>query len=149
MFPVSAGASEESENNTVLIVPLVIVLFISLFFIVGLGAFPEPVLRATFGSSFQMSPDMHALLSVRAAATGIYSLAVVLMAYEMSRKIANTGWVQLAISGAIVLGIQLFHSDLRQVVVVQLVLMVVLLMIVSLPFFKTKYRRGSALGEAA
>jgi maltodextrin utilization protein YvdJ len=57
--------------------------------------------------------------------------------------------VQLAISGAIVLGIQLFHSDLRQVVVVQLVLMVVLLMIVSLPFFKTRYRRGSALGEAA
>jgi hypothetical protein len=107
-------------------------------FIVGLGAFPEPVLRITFGSSFLMSADMHALLSLRAAATGIYSLAVVLMAYEMSRKIANTGWMQLAISGAIILGIQLFHSDLHQVVAVQLVLMVALLLIVSLPFFRAR-----------
>ena len=70
MFPVSAGVSEESDNSTVLVVPLAIVLFISVAFIIGLGAFPEPVLRATFGSSFQMSPDMHSLLGLRAAATG-------------------------------------------------------------------------------
>jgi hypothetical protein len=70
------------------------------------------------------------------------------MAYEMSRKIANTGWMQLAVSGAIVLGINLFHSTLRQVVVVQLVLMVVLLMIVSIPFFRTS-RNSVRLGEAA
>jgi hypothetical membrane protein len=87
-------------------------------------------------------------MSLYAAATGTYSLAVVLMAYEMSRKIANTGWVQLAISGAIVAGITLFHADLRQVVVVQLVIMVVLLMIVSLPFFRT-HRNSVALQEAA
>lgn len=149
MFPVSAGSDPENENSTVLVVPLLIVLFISVLFIVGLGAFPEPVLRATFGSSFQMSPDMHSLLSLRAAATGTYCIAVVLMAYEMSRKIANTGWLQLVISGAIILAIQVFHSDLRQVVVVQLVLMVVLLMIVSLPFFKTRYRKSSYLEEAA
>jgi len=72
---------------------------------------------------------------------------VVLMAYEMSRKIANTGWMQLAISGAIILGIQLFHSDLHQVVAVQLVLMVALLLIVSLPFFRA--RRNSFAREGA
>jgi len=149
MFPVSAGADPDSGNHTVLVVPLFIVLCISLVFIIGLGAFPEPVLRATFGSGFRMSADMNALLSLRAAATGAYSLAVVLMAYEMSRKIANTGWMQLAISGAIVVAIQIFHSDLREVVVVQLVLMVVLLMIVSLPFFKSRYRQHSVLEEAA
>jgi O-antigen/teichoic acid export membrane protein len=149
MFPVSAGADPEDENSSVLVVPLVIVLFISLAFIIGLGAFPEPVLRATFGSSFQMDPGMYALLSMRAAATGTYCLAVVLMAYEISRKIANTGWIQLAMSGAIAVGLEFFHSDLRQVVVVQLVLMVLLLMIVSLPFFKSQFRRSSVLEEAA
>jgi len=140
MFPISAGAEPGNENSRVLVVPLIIVLLISLVFILGLSAFPDPVLRATFGSSFQMSPDMHALLSLRAAATGTYSLAVVLMAYEMSRKIANTGWVQLAVSGAVVLGIQFLHSDLHQVVVVQLVLMVFLLLVVSLPFFRPRRR---------
>src|SRR4051812_18959998 len=40
MFPVSAGADPENENSTVLVVPLLIVLFISLVFIIGLGMFP-------------------------------------------------------------------------------------------------------------
>jgi maltodextrin utilization protein YvdJ len=52
-------------------------------------------------------------------------------------------------SGAIAVGLEFFHSDLRQVVVVQLVLMVLLLMIVSLPFFKSQFRRSSVLEEAA
>lgn len=149
MFPVSAGADPDEENSSVLIVPLFIVLFISVAFIVGLGVFPEPVLRATFGSSFQMDPSMYALLGMRAAATGTYCLAIVLMAYEISRKIASTGWIQLAMSGVIAIGLHFFHSDLRQVVVVQLVLMVVLLMVVSIPFFKSQFRRSSALEEAA
>jgi O-antigen/teichoic acid export membrane protein len=146
MFPISAGAKPKEENSAVLVVPLVIVLIISLVFIVGLAMFPEVVLRAVFGSGFHIGTGP--LMSLYAAATGTYSLAVVLMAYEMSRKIANTGWVQLAISGAIVAGITLFHADLRQVVVVQLVIMVVLLMIVSLPFFRT-HRNSVALQEAA
>jgi len=148
MFPISAGSKPKEENASVLVVPLVIVLFVSLVFIVGLAAFPEPVLRAVFGAGFQIGSGMDSLMSLYAAATGTYSLAVVLMAYEMSRKIANTGWMQLAISGAIMVGITLFHANLREVVVVQLVLMVVLLMIVSLPFFKSPYRR-SVVKEAA
>lgn len=148
MFPVSAGAKPKDENNSVLVVPLVIVLMITLVFILGLAMFPEPVLRAVFGAGFQISGGMDGLLSLYAAATGCYSLGVVLMAYEMSRKIANTGWMQLAISGAIFVGINLFHNTLREVVVVQLVLMVVLLMIVSLPFFRTA-RNSVGLGEAA
>jgi hypothetical protein len=147
MFPISAGAKPKEENASVLVVPLIIVLLISLVFIVGLAAFPEPVLRAVFGPGFQIGAGMDSLMSLYAAATGTYSLAVVLMAYEMSRKIANTGWMQLAISGAIFAGITLFHNDLHQVVVVQLVLMVVLLIIVSLPFFKT--HRKSVIEEAA
>jgi O-antigen/teichoic acid export membrane protein len=148
MFPVSAGADPAEQNGSMLVVPLVIVLGISMVFIVGLGLFPGPVLRATFGSSFQMQSDMYCLLSLRAAATATYCLAVVLMAYEMSRKIANTGWMQLAVSAAIVVGIYFFHSSLHEVVAVQLVLMVFLLMIVSVPFFRTR-RNCAGLEEAA
>lgn len=149
MFPISAGAKPKEENHSVLVVPLVIVLLISILFIIGLTMFPEPVLRAVFGSGFQMNSSMDALMSLYAAATGCYSLGVVLMAYEMSRKIANTGWIQLAVSGAIVLGIYFFHSSLHEVVAVQLALMVMLLGIVSLPFFRLRRRQMVATEEAA
>jgi uncharacterized membrane protein YjgN (DUF898 family) len=52
----------------------------------------------------------------------------------MSRKIANTGWLQLLFSGALVLLIYMFHSSLRQVIEVQIGLMLVMLVVVSLPF---------------
>jgi len=58
---------------------------------------------------------------------------VVIIAYEMSRKIANTGWIQLAFSGMLVLGISWFHSSLREVIMVQLALMIMLLVIVMVP----------------
>ena len=48
---------------------------------------------------------------MNAAATGVYAIAVVLITYEMSRRIANTGWLQLVVSGLIVLGITLVPFD--------------------------------------
>src|SRR5512133_1713227 len=69
------------------------------------------------------------------------------MAYEMSRRLANTGLVQLVFSGAIVAGITLFHSSLRDVVIVQLVAMVVLLVTVSLPFFRVARFAVAAAGS--
>jgi O-antigen/teichoic acid export membrane protein len=147
MFPISAAAQPKKENVSVLVVPILIVLGISITFIVGLSLFPDPVLRAVFGAGFQGGARLDGLLSLYAAATGTYSLGVVLMAYEMSRRIANTGWLQLVVSAAIVIGIYLFHSSLHEVVLVQLVLMVGLLMIVSIPFFRKD--RHSVLEEAA
>jgi hypothetical protein len=58
------------------------------------------------------------------------------MTFEMSRKIANTAWLQMAFSGALVIGITAFHATLQQVIVVQVVLMVLLLAAVSYPFFR-------------
>jgi hypothetical protein len=52
----------------------------------------------------------------------------------MSYKIANTSWVQLAFSGVLLGAISLFHSSLRQVVLVQLALMVLLFIFVAVPF---------------
>ena len=80
------------------------------------------------------------LLVLYAVTSGIYSLSSVTMAYEMSRKIANTSWLQLAFSGALVFGIYMFHSTLRQVIEVQLVLMSVLLLFVLVPVL----RQGTA-----
>jgi hypothetical protein len=69
----------------------------------------------------------------------------------MSYKIANTGWVQLAFSGAVVAGICWFHSSLQQVIWIQLVLMLVLLIIVAVPFLLnslTGERHGQRIAAA-
>src|SRR6266700_1882747 len=49
-------------------------------------------------------------------------------------KIANTSWVQLAFSGILIGAICQFHSSLREVVLVQLVLMLLLFVLVAFPF---------------
>src|SRR5262249_51779407 len=59
-----------------------------------------------------------------------------LMSYEISRKIGNISWLQLGFSGAIVLGIYMFHSTLKEVILVQLVTMLLLLVGVSVPFLR-------------
>jgi O-antigen/teichoic acid export membrane protein len=134
MFPISAGAKPRESNITVLVVPLLFVLVISVAFILLMNFVPGVVLRIVFGTGYtQVAP----LLSLYAAATSAYALSVVLIAFEMSRRIANTGWLQLVFSGAVVLGIYVFHSTLREVIVVQLVLMVFLLIAVALPFFRS------------
>lgn len=136
MFPISAGAKRD-DNTSVLVIPLLFVMFIALAFALGLGYFPDAALRAVFGSGFHSATHkLDSLLTLYAAATGAYSLSVVLMAYEMSRKLGKSGWVQLVFSGLIVAGISLFHSSLHQVVVVQLVLMALLLVVSLVPFFR-------------
>jgi len=59
-------------------------------------------------------------------------LSSVIITYEMSRKIANTSWLQLAFSGVMALGIYLMHNTLREVIVIQLVLMILLLFVLMI-----------------
>jgi hypothetical protein len=139
MFPISAGAKSEKENATLLVVPLLLVLFLAITFILVMTLAPGIIVHFIFGAGYH---EAEPLLSLYAAATGLYSLAVVMMAYEMSRRIANTGWLQLLFSGAIIAGITLFHSTLRDVILVQIVLMVILLIAVSLPFFRLRPGRA-------
>jgi hypothetical protein len=89
------------------------------------------------------------LLSLNAAATGTYAVSVVLITYEMSRRIANTGWLQLVVSGLIAAGISWFHSTLLEVIIVQQVLRLLLLLAVSYPFVKNWATAGRRLHEAA
>jgi O-antigen/teichoic acid export membrane protein len=139
MFPVSAAArSSDREARPVLFMSLSLVFLILSVLILGLWAIPSFVWRTLFGSHFQLGNfgGLAAQLILYAVTTGIYSLSSVMITYEMSRKIANTSWIQLAFSGALILGICLFHSGLRQVILVQLALMVILLVAVALPLLR-------------
>lgn len=143
MFPISAGAKSEAHNASLLVVPLLLVLTLAIGFILVMTFAPGFIVHFIFGSGYR---EAEPLLSLYAAATGLYSLSVVLMAYEMSRRIANTGWLQLVFSGAIITGISLFHSTLRDVILVQVVLMVFLLIAVTTPVFRM---RSAGTQEAA
>ncbi len=139
MFPVSAAARQsDREARPVLFMSLSMVFLILSFLILILWAVPSFLWKVIFGAHFEVgSSDLLApLLILYAITTGIYSLSSVMITYEMSRKIANTSWAQLAFSGSVVLGICLFHQTLRQVILVQLILMIVMMITVALPLLK-------------
>jgi O-antigen/teichoic acid export membrane protein len=139
MFPVSAAArSSDREARPVLFMSLGLVFLILSVLILGLWAIPSFLWRTLFGAHFELGNygGLAALLILYAITTGIYSLSSVMITYEMSRKIANTSWAQLAFSGALVLGICAFHQSLRQVIFVQLLLMVILMATVALPLLR-------------
>lgn len=144
MFPVSAATrSSDREARPVLFMSLFMVFLILSLLILGLWAIPSFLWRTLFGSHFELGNyggGLAALLILYAIVTGIYSLSSVMITYEMSRKIANTGWVQLAFSGALVFGICVFHQSLRQVIFVQLVLMIGLLALVAFPLLRREIK---------
>src|SRR5579864_7264545 len=144
MFPVSAGArSNDREARPVLLMSLSMVAGILSVLILGLWAVPSFLWKMIFGAHFSTGTagELAPLLILYAVTTGIYCLSSVIITYEMSRKIANTSWAQLAFSGTLVLGICVFHESLRQVIQVQLVLMLVLLITVALPLLRREVSR--------
>jgi O-antigen/teichoic acid export membrane protein len=139
MFPLSAGVERpEPYRRSVVITPLALVLVIAALSLIGLRLLPNVVWRGLFGASFHLGlqTGYSSLPMLYVAATSVYCLSVVLITYEMSRKIASTGWLQLAFSGAIGVGIYRFHGSLHQVIMVQVVLMLLLLVCVSVPFLR-------------
>ena len=111
------------------------------FLFLSISLTPSTFWDAAFGKSFQLTGygSLQGLLILYAVSTGIYALSVVVISYEMSRKIANTAWVQLAFGGALILGIYMFHDSLRQMIWVQVVLMTVLLAIVAVPILWSSF----------
>lgn len=146
MFPVSAAAKPNEDPIQVLKAPLFLVTTMVGGFVAFTALFPDLIMQILFGGRFS---SVQHLLSWYGLATGIYALCVVLMTYEMSRKIANTGWLQLVFSGLLVVSIALFHDSLHQVVMVQIVLMSALLLAVSFPFMRKVVREKALLKEAA
>jgi hypothetical protein len=138
MFPVSAASPRDQHPSQVLKTPLLLVGGLSAVFIITVTLLPRFVVGLVLGQQFAHADE---LLGIYAAATAIYAMSVVLIAYEMSRRIANTGWLQLVISGMTVLGIAIFHESLHQVIVVQIVTMTILLVLVSTPFLRGVTRK--------
>ncbi len=152
MFPLMAGARREERNNhKLLATSLLTVLAIGSTLVLSLRLAPAGIWTSLFGPQFEIAGKygLPYLLALYATATIIYSLSVVMITYEMSYKIANTSWVQLAFSGVVVAGICRYHSSLRQVIWVQLVLMAVLLVVVALPFLLSLPRKANNLHVTA
>src|SRR5258706_4153597 len=147
MFPIAAETSRRNERDDygVLGISLLLVLGICFIFVGTLFLAPNAIWRWLFGSQFAAvgGIDFSRLLALYAASTGIYAISVVMIAYEMSRKIANTGWVQLLISGVVITGIYAFHSSLAQVIWVQVATMIFLLLCVAVPFVASWARKHS------
>jgi len=144
MFPFSAGiSSEERDGHAVLGTAFALATTISTLFVLAVWASPAWVWRLLLGAGFPMNAagSYRALLVLYAATTGIYALGVVLMSYEISRKVANVGWIQLFFSGAIIAGIYFIHDSLRDVIMVQTVLLTMLLMWVSVPFLRAEIQK--------
>jgi O-antigen/teichoic acid export membrane protein len=139
MFPVSAGAGgDEQEGRPVLVTSLLLVLAILTILILGLWMVPNVLWKGLFGAQFELinTGTLASLLILYAITTGVYSLSSVIITYEMSRKVANTSWLQLAFSAALALGIYVFHQTLREVILVQLIVMAVLLLVLIIPLLK-------------
>jgi len=136
-FPLVAGTSnEERRDFRVIATSLGLVLGVGLTITVGLCFAPAELWSRLFGSDFSIAGkyNLPYLLALYALATVIYSLAGVIITFEMSYKIANTSWVQLLFSGILIAAICAYHSSLREVVLVQLALMCLLLVFVAIPF---------------
>jgi O-antigen/teichoic acid export membrane protein len=137
MFPLVAGTrDEERKDLKVIATSLLLVLGTGTALAIGLSLAPAWLWTRFFGAGFEVlgKYNLPYLLALYAVTTIIYSLSVVIITFEMSYKIANTSWVQLAFSGVVIAGICRYHSSLREVILVQLVLMVVLFICVALPF---------------
>lgn len=136
MFPVSAGrSSDPKEAHSVLVVSLTMVVGILAVLIGGLYLIPNFLWRTIFGEHFQTgsSGSLREFLILYAITAGVYSLSSVIITHEMSRKIANTSWVQLAFSGVFIAGICAFHDNLQQVILIRLVLMLGMLAVLAIP----------------
>jgi O-antigen/teichoic acid export membrane protein len=136
-FPIVAGGREEERKDlTVIATSLMMVLLTGTAIVVCLFILPASLWTRLFGAEFAITGKYNIpyLLAFYAISTVVYSLSAVIITFEMSYKIANTSWVQLAFSFLVILGISRFHSSLREVILIQLFLMLLLLVLVALPF---------------
>lgn len=135
MFPIVAGTRHEERRDIgVIATALLMVLGIGGVLAFGLRVAPAWIWTVFFGSGFKIDGQFNLpyLLALYAITSVVYSLSVVMITFEMSYKLANTSWVQLAFSSLVIGAIYCFHSSLREVIFVQLILMAILLSCVAL-----------------
>jgi O-antigen/teichoic acid export membrane protein len=137
-FPLVAGTGEEERRDLrVIATSLLMILGGGSVLALGLRLTPAWIWASLFGSDFRIAGryDLSYLLALYAVTTVVYALSAVIITYEMSYKITNASWVQLAFSGGLILAICSFHVSLREVILVRMDLLTCLLVFVALPFF--------------
>jgi O-antigen/teichoic acid export membrane protein len=137
MFPHVAGTCDEERRNlTIIVTSLLLVLVTGSCLALGLWVTPAEIWTKFLGSDFEIAGryNLPYLLTLYAVTTIVFSLSAVIITFEMSYKIANTSWIQLAFSGIVIAAICRFHSSLIEVILVQLICMAALLACVAFPF---------------
>ena len=138
MFPVSASHRHPHAGRSVLYTALLLVGGLTSLFITAVAIAPEALWTLLLGRQFSLGTlvPFSALLTQYAVMTAIYSIAVVVMMYEISRRIGTAAWVQLTASLLLAGAIWLYHGSLSQVIFVQVMVMSGLLLAVAIPLFR-------------
>jgi O-antigen/teichoic acid export membrane protein len=129
MFPITASRTQSHSGRSVLYTALLLVGCIITAFIAAIAMLPDTFWMLLLGKRFLLSTDasFSALLTRYALMTGVYSIAVVVMMYEISRRIGKAAWLQLGTGAVMAVGIWRYHNSLSQVILVQMVVMAALL----------------------
>ena len=140
MFPVSASHTNRGTGRSVLYTALLLVGALTFLFIAAVAMAPESVWTMLLGKAFLLGSTgaFSGLLIQYAVMTAIYSIAVVVMMYEISRRIGPAAWIQLGASVLVTVGIWWHHSSLSQVILVQMFVMSGLLVAVTVPLFRER-----------
>src|ERR1700722_1671573 len=135
MFPVSASNTQRQGGRSVLYTGLLLVGTLTTIFIAAVAVAPEAVWALLLGKAFFLGTGVRfsALLTEYAVMTGIYCIAVVIMMYEISRRVGTAAWLQLAASVSLTAAIWRYHNSLAQVILVQVFVMSGLLVAVTIP----------------
>jgi O-antigen/teichoic acid export membrane protein len=138
MFPVSASHTHRQGGRSVLYTGLLLVGTVTSVFTAAVALAPQAVWTMLLGKPFLLgtAASFSTLLAEYALMTGIYCIAVVVMMYEISRRIGTAGWVQLGASILLAGAIWRYHGSLSQVILVQLFVMSGLLVVVTTPLFR-------------
>jgi hypothetical protein len=138
MFPVSASHKHRRGERSVLYTGLLLVGTVTSIFIATIALLPSSLWTLVLGARFLPGTAVafSSLLTQYAVMTGIYSIAVVIMMYEISRRISTAAWVQLGASVLLSGAIWRYHDSLSQVIVVQMFVMCGLLVVITIPIFR-------------
>jgi len=140
MFPVSASHAQNDSQHSVLRTALLLVGSVTSLFVIAVALAPQQLWVLLLGKQFLLGEivSFSSLVTRYAVMTGIYCIAVVIMMYEISRRIGTAAWVQLAASIALTAMIWFFHHSLSQVILVQGIVMAMLLACVTIPLLRER-----------
>ena len=137
MFPVSAR-HVHAQGRSVLYTALLLVGGVTSLFIAAVAIAPAALWTMLLGKAFLLSSvgSFSTLLTEYTVMATIYCIAVVVMMYEISRRIGTAAWVHLGTSVLLALAIWSYHNSLSQVIHVQMGVMGALLVVVVVPLFR-------------